>query len=153
MFGADFTGPVAKESREAFARLLRVFGRGLIAGSGHPARLLARVLWRFAPRRLLGDESRLVVSVLRVALRIGEPATYRGLVRLQQLVHGLIASYHATPPAERREDNLLGLLMQAEDPDTGERFNDAEVHDELMTFLGAGHETTASGLAWTWVLL
>jgi cytochrome P450 len=27
------------------------------------------------------------------------------------------------------------------------------VRDELMTLLGAGHETTASGLAWTWMLL
>jgi cytochrome P450 len=153
MFGADFTGAVAEETREAFARLLRVFGRGLISGSGHPARVLARLLWRFAPRRLLGPESQLVIRVLRAGLRIGEPATYRGLVRLEQLVEELIARYHATPAAERRDDNLLALLMQAEDPDTGERFSDAEVRDELMTFLGAGHETTASGLAWTWILL
>jgi cytochrome P450 len=153
MFGADFTGVVAAESREAFARLLRVFGQGLISGSGHPARLLARLLWRFGPRRRLGEESRLVIRVLRAGLRIGEPATYRGLIGLERLVEGLIARYHATPADERRDDNLLALLMQEEDPETGERFGDAEVRDELMTFLGAGHETTASGLAWTWILL
>jgi cytochrome P450 len=153
MFGADFTGAVAQESREAFARLLRVFGRGLISGGGHVARLIARVLWRFGPRRLTEPQPRLVIRVLRAGLRLGEPATYRGLVRLEQLVTGLIAGYHATPPADRRDDNLLALLMQAEDPDTGARFSDDQVRDELMTFLGAGHETTASGLAWTWMLL
>jgi cytochrome P450 len=153
MFGTDFTGPVAQESREAFARLLRVFGRGLISGAGHPARLIARLLWRFGPRRLMEPQPRLVIRVLRAGLRLGEPATYRGLVRLEQLVEGLIAGYHATPADDRRDDNLLALLMRAEDPETGERFSDAEVRDELMTFLGAGHETTASGLAWTWMLL
>lgn len=153
MFGADFTGPVAQDARQAFARLLKAFGRGLIAASGHQANFAARLLWRFGPRRLLGERSRLVIRVLRAGLRVGEPATYRGLVALERLVDGLIAGYHATPPAERREDNLLALLMAAQDPDTGERFTDAEVRDELMTFLGAGHETTASGLAWTWILL
>jgi cytochrome P450 len=153
MFGADFTGPVARESREAFARLLRVFGRGLISGAGHPARWFANLLFRLGPRRLTEPRSRLVIKVLRGALRIGEPKTYRGLVRLEQLVERLIAGHHTTPADERREDNLLALLMQAEDPETGERLTDAEVRDELMTFLGAGHETTASGLAWTWMLL
>jgi cytochrome P450 len=153
MFGADFTGKIAEESRVAFARLLRAFGQGLIAGSGHPARLIASLLWRLGPNRLAEPDPRLVIRVLRAGLRLGEPRTYRGLVRLEQLVERLIARYHATPVQERTEDNLLALLMQAEDAETRERFTDDEVRDELMTFLGAGHETTASGLAWTWVLL
>ncbi len=50
-------------------------------------------------------------------------------------------------------DNLLALLMAAEDPETGYRYSDLEIRDELMTFLGAGFETTAAALAWTWCLL
>lgn len=153
MFGADFTGAVAKESREAFAGLLRVFGTGLMSGAAYPARLIARLLWRVGERSRLGPQSRSVIRVLRVALRLVEPGTYRGLVRLERLVDGLIAAYHASPSAEREEADLLSLLLQARDPDTGERFSDAEVRDELMTFLGAGHETTASALPWTWMLL
>ncbi len=153
MFGADFTGDTARQTREAFARLLRVFGRGQISGGGHLARWIARVIWRLQPHRRGEQDPRLVINVLRWSLRVVEPKTYRGLVRLEKLVDGLIADYHATPPDARRADNLLSLLLQAEDPDTGERFTDAEVRDELMTFLGAGHETTASGLAWTWMLL
>ncbi len=151
MFGADFTGPVAEESRQAFARLLKAFGRGLIGAGAHPARAIARILWRFGPHRLQEQDPRLVIRVLRLGLRIGEPKTYRGLVRLEQLVDRLIVSYHEA--GQHTEDNLLALLMQAREPETGERFSDAEVRDELMTFLGAGHETTASGLAWTWKLL
>jgi cytochrome P450 len=153
MFGADFTGPLADDVREAFARLLRVFGRGLISGGGHPARLIARILWRLGPDRLAEQDPRLVIRVLRFFLRLGEPRTFRGLVGLEQLVDRLIADYHITPADTRADDNLLARLLQAEDPETGGRFTDGEVRDELMTFLGAGHETTASGLAWTWMLL
>jgi cytochrome P450 len=153
MFGADFTGSIAAETRDAFARLLRSFGRGLISGSGHPARLIAKLLWRLGPTRREPEDPRLVIRVMRWFMRWLDPKTFRGLVRLERLVERLIADYHATPAETRTQNNLLALLLEAEDPETGERFTDAEVRDELMTFLGAGHETTASGLAWTWILL
>jgi len=44
-------------------------------------------------------------------------------------------------------DDVLTLLLQARDED-GEAMSDAELRDELVTILGAGHETTATGLAW-----
>lgn len=152
MFGADLM-PRAEQTREAFARLLWVFGRGLISGSGHPARWIAKVLWRLGPNRLAEQDPRFVIRVLRFFLRLGNPRIYRGLVELELLIEGLIADWHATPAAGRKGDNLLALILQAEDPETRDRFTDAEVRDELMTFLGAGHETTSSGLAWTWMLL
>jgi cytochrome P450 len=51
-----------------------------------------------------------------------------------------------------RED-LLGLLMAAGDEQTGAPMSRTQVRDELMTFIAAGHETTANGLAWMWYLL
>lgn len=153
MFGADFTGPVASESREAFANLLRVFGSGLMWGAAHPAQRTAQALWHLGLGSRLGPRERLAIRVLRAGLRLTEPSSYRGLLRLEELIDQLIAGYHAQAAAERQPDNLLGLLLEARDPDSGERFSDAEVRDELMTFLGAGHETTASAIPWTWMLL
>ncbi|HEX7246317.1 MAG TPA: cytochrome P450 [Solirubrobacterales bacterium] len=49
--------------------------------------------------------------------------------------------------AERRD--ILSLLLQAE-TEEGERMNDKEVRDELLTLVLAGHETTANSLAWAW---
>ncbi len=43
--------------------------------------------------------------------------------------------------------DVLSLLLQARDED-GEPMTDAELRDELVTLLLAGHETTAIGLAW-----
>jgi cytochrome P450 len=50
-------------------------------------------------------------------------------------------------------DDLLTRLMQARDPETGAPLADAVIHDNLVTFIGAGHETTANALSWTLFLL
>lgn len=53
--------------------------------------------------------------------------------------------------AEHRDD-VLSLLLAAKD-DRGAPLSEREIRDELMTFLLAGHETTANALTWTWLLL
>jgi cytochrome P450 len=50
-------------------------------------------------------------------------------------------------------DDLLRLLMQTPDPETGQTLDRDQVIDELLTFLAAGHETTAHGLTWMFWLL
>lgn len=50
-------------------------------------------------------------------------------------------------------DDLLSMLMNARDEDTGEQMNDAQLRDEVVTMVLAGHETTALALSWTWALL
>lgn len=48
--------------------------------------------------------------------------------------------------------DLLSMLLEAQDED-GSRMTDQQLRDEAMTFLLAGHETTALALSWTWYLL
>ena len=48
--------------------------------------------------------------------------------------------------------DILSLLIEARDED-GQPMSDAEIRDELMTMLFAGHETTASSLAWSFYWL
>lgn len=55
-------------------------------------------------------------------------------------------------PAAVPQD-LLTLLLTARDPEGGKLFGEAEVFDNVMTFIFAGHETTANTLAWTFYLL
>ncbi|MFM1902523.1 MAG: hypothetical protein RLZZ440_423 [Planctomycetota bacterium] len=49
--------------------------------------------------------------------------------------------------------DLLTILMAARDEETGESMSDAQLRDEVMTMMIAGHETTANALSWLWVLL
>jgi len=49
--------------------------------------------------------------------------------------------------------DLLAMMMEARDEDTGEGMSDRQLRDEVMTFVLAGHETTAVTLAWSCLLL
>ena len=60
--------------------------------------------------------------------------------------------------ARRRTDgeehfDYVAMLMSARDKETGAPMSERELIDEIMTLIVAGHETTASGLNWTWYLL
>lgn len=50
-------------------------------------------------------------------------------------------------------NDLLGMFLAARDPETGESMSDRQLRDELFTILGAGQETTAVLLSWSWWLL
>ena len=49
--------------------------------------------------------------------------------------------------------DLLTLLMSAKDPENGRGIADVDVRANIVTFINAGHETTANGLTWTLYLL
>lgn len=76
---------------------------------------------------------------------------YRRAIReLDRVVGGIIEARRTT--AERHDD-LLAMLMEAEDADTRERMSDRQLRDEVMTMILAGHETTANALSWAFWLL
>jgi cytochrome P450 family 135 len=70
---------------------------------------------------------------------------------VDEIIYAEIARRRALPDLEEREDVFSALLL-AQDQ-AGARLSDQEVRDELLTLLVAGHETTATGLAWTFDLL
>ncbi len=51
------------------------------------------------------------------------------------------------------KNDLLSMLLRAQDEDDGSRMTDQQVLDEAVTLFGAGHETTSNALTWTWYLL
>ena len=70
---------------------------------------------------------------------------------IDELLYAEIARRRAAADLAERDDIFSALLL-AED-EAGERLSDREVRDELLTLLLAGHETTATGLAWAFDLL
>lgn len=54
---------------------------------------------------------------------------------------------------ERASSGLLGRLSSVVDPQTGKHMSRRLITDNIMTFVGAGHETTAVGLSWALYLL
>ncbi|MGV1049044.1 MAG: cytochrome P450 [Solirubrobacterales bacterium] len=70
----------------------------------------------------------------------------RSRAALDEFIYEEIRLRRAEPGHEERDD-VLSLLLGARDED-GAPMSDQELRDELVTVLGAGHETTATGLAW-----
>ncbi len=75
----------------------------------------------------------------------------RAMKTLDGLVHRIIAERRAMAEGLRPRD-LLAMLMSARDDD-GAGMSDAQLRDEVMSLVGAGHETTANNLSWTFHLL
>ena len=91
------------------------------------------------------------LMILRIAL--ARPSNERpggdfgaALDRLDEVLYEELARRRAQPDLAQRTD-ILSLLMQARDEE-GEAMSDGELRDELVTLLLAGHETTATSVAW-----
>ena len=76
--------------------------------------------------------------------------TRRDRKRLHSILETLILEARQTPG---NGDDLLSHLMNATNPETGRSMNTIDVRNNLMTFITAGHETTALALTWTLYLL
>ncbi|MCX7961432.1 MAG: cytochrome P450 [Burkholderiales bacterium] len=126
LFGADVSADIA-EVADAMAVLQEETGRVRLRAFFELPEFLVR------PR---GREFRRAVATLdRIVARI--------------VCERRAAAARGEPP---RED-LLAMLIEAKDADTGDAMTDRQLRDELVTLFLAGHETTAIALTWTFHLL
>lgn len=78
---------------------------------------------------------------------------YGAEAHLREVVNRIIARRRVAGLSADRPPDLLDMLLAARDETSGAAMSEQQVRDELMTFLLAGHETTANALAWTLYLL
>lgn len=85
----------------------------------------------------------------RLQQDLGSWSPWGGFVRQRQVVDDLIYAEinDRRIQGNHDRDDILSLLMSAKD-ESGEGMSDGELRDELMTLLTAGHETTATAMAW-----
>lgn len=130
--------------------------------------LTSQIVTRALFSSSVNDESNTVAKAITVLL---EHICYRFQVpfypppwvptlrnhRYHTALHTLDAAVNEIIAHHRRSaetgDDLLSMLMEARDADTGEGMNDRQLRDEVITFFVAGHETTANALTWAWYLL
>jgi len=74
----------------------------------------------------------------------------RALARIETMLRALIEERRTST---ERWNDLLSVLLEAVDEESGARMSDQQLRDEMMTLFLAGHETTANALTWTWYLL
>lgn len=121
--------------------------------------VILQVVFGVADERRLDELRPLVRRVANVNLTALLAWRYRGLQRfrpwsdfaaaqrrLDDVLYAEIAERRNDPGLAERPDLLSRLLLPDE---SGETLTDTELRDQLVTFLLAGHETTATTLAWT----
>jgi cytochrome P450 len=170
-----------KRRAEAYARIMVDYARDLLdewtpGAEVDVARALQELTLRIVVRALFdldlraerGDLSAAFSAVIEgqnptmrrlLPFELPSPARDRalaGAARLDAFVYGLITQRRAEG---RDTGDVLSMLLQARDEEDGAGeaggagLTDRQVRDETMTLIAAGHETTASALAWTFYLL
>lgn len=122
--------------------------------------IIARAAFGYRARSLHDDHDPVATTydacardIVRVAMPVlnWSPLLHRrfrrNIATLERLVYRIIDAH------EGGADDLLGLLRSARDPETGAALSRTELRDEVMSFLMAGHETTATALTWCLFLL
>ncbi|MBK7864857.1 MAG: cytochrome P450 [Archangiaceae bacterium] len=140
------TGPLSM-MREMSALTLRVVGDALFGVALAEKAATVAAAWDVLNTQLAERFStkRLIPPVLPTAY---DRAFREARRTLFTVVDEIIRARRARPG-----DDLLSMLMEARDEDTGEGMTDAQLRDEIITLLLAGHETTAVALTWVWARL
>jgi cytochrome P450 len=101
--------------------------------------------------QILDFASHRAVSLITLPLWVPTPGNQRlnkALATIDEFLYDIIASRRQAPPG----DDLLSLLMQMRDKETGEGMGEKQLRDEVLITFFAGHETTAQLLTWAWYL-
>ena len=85
--------------------------------------------------------------------RFHRRTTLHAAAKIRRLITELTTARAAQIAAGTAPDDLATKIMQTADPQTGQTFNTEEMVDQVAIFFLAGHETSASALAWALYLL
>ncbi len=128
-----------------------VFTHTLLAGAGKAdgeiikrrgAEFLSRISWEIAWGML---------QLPRWAWHPARSSMKHAARDMRAAIDRIIAKRRAAHGEPGRD--ILGRLLTARDPETNQPMSDKQVADNLLTFIAAGHETTAKALTWTLYLL
>jgi cytochrome P450 len=128
---------------------MRVLGRLLLGGDVDAASVEVTTAFPVINHHV----RRRVLAPLRAPRSWPTPANRRATRarrRLDQVVDRILQQRRGQTPGA---DDLLGRLLAARDPATGQGLDDTELRAQVLLFLLAGHETTATALTFTLYLL
>jgi len=120
-------------------------------GSAFNDRETARITQIF--NLVLQETNRRILFPIRALQRIPTRASWyydRHIEELNEVIQSLI---HKRRNSGEEHNDLLQMLLDAQDEETGAGMSDVQLRDEIMTLFLAGHETTGTALSWTLLLL
>jgi cytochrome P450 len=147
---AHSAGSVQAVDRDMTETTFRVISATMFAGSADAE---AAEILRLADMALSTISWDVAAAMLRFPRWLWYPGKYRRR-RTGRQARAVIAGILARRRAMGLQgDDLLARLARAQDPETGAPMSEKQLLDNLLTFLAAGHETTAKALTWALYLL
>jgi cytochrome P450 len=138
---------------QANTRILKKWQQAAAEGSGiDVTEDVSRMVLEVVLRSLFGADYELVAPHFNLVADVKQRdfAFAHAFQRLGKLIREVIVRRRASGAVAM---DMLGMLMHAKDRATGEGMSDAQIVNEIMTLVIAGHETTASTLNWAWYLI
>jgi len=83
--------------------------------------------------------------------RFQSPAVHRAAKRIDRVLDDIIR--RCEERLASGEQSMIRMLLEARDPETGDKLDREALRNEAAVIFMAGHETTANSLAWTWFLM
>lgn len=169
-----FAPPMIEAARECVQRLQRRRAGQVLDVSEEMARVTLRILERTIFTDGLGQDPEAFRSAVTryfdtagridpldllgfpdFVPRIGRMRSRPALLFFRDAVDQIIATRRKglADPTYAAPHDLLTLLLEAKDPETGAGLSEDEIRANIITFIGAGHETTANALTWSLYLL
>jgi cytochrome P450 len=149
-WAASPAGTVQAIDRDMTETTFRVISATMFAGSADRE---ADLILRAADKALSSISWDIAAAIARVPGWLWYPGK-RGRRRAGEQLRAAVAAILARRRAEGlMGDDLLARLARAQDPETGAPMSEKQLIDNLVTFLAAGHETTAKALTWVLYLL
>jgi cytochrome P450 len=149
-WSASPAGAVQAIDHDMSETTFRVISATMFAGSADAE---AAAIMHSADKALATISWDIAAAIVRFPGWLWYPGKYgrrRAGVKLRAAVAAILARRRAAGLAG---DDLLARLARAQDPETGAPMSEEQLVDNLVTFLIAGHETTAKALTWALYLL
>jgi cytochrome P450 len=152
-FSRESIKPLTKVVTTVNSELLRKWGLAALRNeSVNVTRDVSAMALEVVLRFILGDDYQQIgphfdLLTQQTERNVAFARLFRGLAKVILQVIERRRKDHA------RSTDVLGVLMQARDPQRAQLTQDRQLVDEILTLIVAGHETTASTLSWCWYLV
>jgi len=93
------------------------------------------------------------LDLFEVTRELPKPWAFSGKLAANRLRNDAMNALSRRRTSEKSDDDLLSLLLAAKDPESGKKLSELEIRDNIVTFIGAGRETTSHAIAWALYLL
>ena len=147
------TGPTTLDIASEMARLTySIVGQTLFSfNTGEDAEIVEKAM-----RVILPHVFNRLGNLINLPIWFPTPANRRfsrSLAKVDRVVYRIIAQHREAQQNDQQSHDLLAMLMTARDSTTGAGLDDSQLRNETITFLLAGHETTANALTWIFYLI